>query len=395
MVRFLFESMYCCSLRQQGLDVPRLPRVLDALSTIMWPSMESASRSNGQNASQPSARRLAERDALMEELFAVSEISGISAADNRSRMIPESSADEQSDDDFSAYNFDSGTPGSFSVSAGASSKPWLKASTSGFELRSETRPDIVSSPTGIPGDASEFPIESSAGKVSMGFEDDFTVFVSAPPASSENASSVSHLEDDEDGASTSGLAPSSAASLGAGKMPYRSLGSVSDFGGDDDHEDWNQYQTLHDDAKEEGGISANEEPDVDDLDDGWADEDGMPTKEEILATAAKIFGAKTPTKATFDDALKESKPSSKGEAGRATRSATTSTSNDIDSDDEIFAGSGGDIDITRVFEGLREMRSEIAAVEDEGERRRMAARVALGFVYGMDLDVPSATAEKK
>jgi len=45
---------------------------------------------------------------------------------------------------------------------------------------------------------------------------------------------------------------------------------------------------------------------------------------------------------------------------------------------------GGDYDITSAFSALQAMKDEIRAIEDEEERRRAAARVALGFAWGLD-----------
>ena len=47
--------------------------------------------------------------------------------------------------------------------------------------------------------------------------------------------------------------------------------------------------------------------------------------------------------------------------------------------DESFAA----FDLSRVFSSLQGMKEEIAGMENEDERRRAAARVALGLVYGL------------
>ncbi|EJD50457.1 hypothetical protein AURDEDRAFT_121593 [Auricularia subglabra TFB-10046 SS5] len=44
-----------------------------------------------------------------------------------------------------------------------------------------------------------------------------------------------------------------------------------------------------------------------------------------------------------------------------------------------------DFDISHAFSALQAMREEIGAISDDTERRRAAARVALGFAYGLDL----------
>jgi hypothetical protein len=64
--------------------------------------------------------------------------------------------------------------------------------------------------------------------------------------------------------------------------------------------------------------------------------------------------------------------------------ATSSDKDDMDSE-----GEDSDIppfDLTRVLHSLQAVRGEIAGMDDEEERRKMAAKVALGFVYGMDME---------
>ena len=52
---------------------------------------------------------------------------------------------------------------------------------------------------------------------------------------------------------------------------------------------------------------------------------------------------------------------------------------ETDDGDESFQA----FDLSRVFSALQGMKDEIAGMEDEDERRRAAARVALGLVYGL------------
>ncbi|PPQ85934.1 hypothetical protein CVT26_000002 [Gymnopilus dilepis] len=44
----------------------------------------------------------------------------------------------------------------------------------------------------------------------------------------------------------------------------------------------------------------------------------------------------------------------------------------------------GAFDLERVLHSLQAMKSEIADIEDEDEKRKMAARVALGLIYGLE-----------
>jgi hypothetical protein len=157
------------------------------------------------------------------------------------------------------------------------------------------------------------PVKERGGLQAMRFEDDFTAFVSAPApvdgAAGNDAGEV-ELEIGEDGETgEETLSP-------VGGYSYRSLGSVSDFG--------------------EG-------------------EEDIPTREEVLAVSARIFGTEKPAIAPL------------GRAG------------DPWPEDEVAS-----FDLSRIVSTLEGMKAEIAGMSDEGERRRAAARVALGLVYGLE-----------
>ena len=51
-----------------------------------------------------------------------------------------------------------------------------------------------------------------------------------------------------------------------------------------------------------------------------------------------------------------------------------------DSDGEV-----GPFDLSQVMNVLQEMKSEISGMDSEEERRKAAARVALGLVYGLEI----------
>ena len=158
-------------------------------------------------------------------------------------------------------------------------------------------------------------------KLSLRFEDDFTVFVSAPPPSislEQSKPAVSLTSFDSGGS----LAPD----VG---FRYRSLGSVSDFGDDScDGDGEHAYDPLED-------VDSNGEDSV------------MPSKAEIEDTARRIFEARHST----------------------------------DTPDEE---GGPGFDLEQVLGVLQGYKHEIAAMEDEEEKRKAAAKVALGFVYGLE-----------
>ncbi|KJA17450.1 hypothetical protein HYPSUDRAFT_46397 [Hypholoma sublateritium FD-334 SS-4] len=420
-------------------DIPRLPRVIDALSTIMWPSMQSSRstkepRPSAAISSASMARREWERDSIMDELLSVSGISGISRSDLRHSPATGAADSEHgpdTDDDeidalFSPYVFNSNAHFS-------GPSPLIQASTTQKE-------HLVASPTEITAAASPFGLHAAAfgapnadaRQVSLAFEDDFTVFVSAPaedvasagagagtkswngldldldlahvgfaaddatPLATAFADSV--VTGDSLGARNAGLTPVRAQGRGRGGGLYRALGSVSDFGGDEaerraeqalggsestDDEDEDVDEEWEDAV--EDGVDESWGEDVD-AEEGDDDDAEMPTQGEILATAARIFGGAPAGGSAFRTA---------SEVNRAARAQAAvapgahgggdagAGANADAADDGL--GPAGPIDIEHVLRSLQGLRTEIAGVEDEEERRRMAARVALGFVYGMDL----------
>jgi hypothetical protein len=84
------------------------------------------------------------------------------------------------------------------------------------------------------------------------------------------------------------------------------------------------------------------------LDDDENNDDGeLPSRSEIESAASRIFDAS----ADRDRELEEDAPT---------------------------------FDLTRILSALQGMKEEIAGIEDESERRKAAAKVALGLVYGLE-----------
>jgi hypothetical protein len=512
------------------------------------------------------AKRQWERNSIMEELLSVSGISGISGRNSRtvgSGEENDDTDDELDDAPFSPYDF-SGTKsvGSKPIfnpsrSIGITSsgtRTWSAFSSPAIGVSTDTQGEISLSPTDIDattpfgtrgpsfadGIGSNFSVEVTKKQVSIGFEDDFTAFVSAPPLASNSAAvpgrpsawypldaglAAQNIADADmetplvtaiatgnplaltpDQLDKNHLAPSSAQS----GLSYRALGSVSDFGGSDvDVEEKGMrqgYTTLGEDEDEDGGEDGWEDQDSEgeweDVSDEDQDDDkDMPTMDEVMAMAARLFG-KMPlpgdrdadyplgftsaasafsSQSVFAAASSTVKASQKGSIPEAesagikspkskstpntnpkdtlppsslsssTSSAQPSTNTGPDpamlermrrlggmtamSDiqfgmaasreqsegngksnssakvlerpvfgpprpsppqttlpSDMDVGSEGEdsdippFDLTRVLHSLQAVRGEIAGMDDEEERRRMAAKVALGFVYGMDID---------
>lgn len=97
------------------------------------------------------------------------------------------------------------------------------------------------------------------------------------------------------------------------------------------------------------------------------DDDALPSHDEIFAASTRIFGP----------------------GGRAHSDQDAVDGGAAQAPD----ASSAEFDLTHAFSALQAMRDEISAISDDAERRRAAARVALGFAYGLDLG--SATTEEK
>jgi len=261
--------------------IPRLPRVNDALSTIMWPSMRSHS--------DPARTHVAGATNLLDWA-------------TRPHFDSQPTFKSPTQDDMEAFerwlddDSDVGPPGS--------SDPWAHATT--------------------------FMTQGAGTPPAMSFDDDFTVFTSSPVQEKVGPKGIFEVDDgvgDDTLVSESGYS-------------YRTLGSVSDFGDEErQHEDGDK------------GANSDTQGDEDE------DEADLPTQDEIRATSARIFGAAVLTKIdSADMSLPEEAPSY-----------------DLAS-----------LDLSQVVNTLNGMKAEIAGMPDEKERRKAAARVALGLVYALE-----------
>ncbi|KAJ7095795.1 hypothetical protein B0H15DRAFT_827126 [Mycena belliarum] len=265
--------------------IPGLPRVLDALSTIMWPSMQA-------QAKPKSGLLRRDLDWAQSSGDELSPLGGLVRGASKQQEMEVLTRWLEDDDGVSPRE-----------------DPWRSAADSGV---------LASSPTGM--DAPK----SLDGGAEFGFDDDFTVFVSAPtePLGVEEED----IEDDSFDSPRLGLPDASPL--------YLSLGSALD---------------LHEVAE------AKSVPPED------VDED-LPTDAEIEEMSARIFGDPFYTKADEDADVKSHAPEPDGEYDMAA------------------------FDLSRVMSALEGMKAEIATMEDEGERRKAAAKVALGLVYGLEAD---------
>jgi len=274
-------------LTKNYLGIPGLSRVLDALSTIMWPSMKATARG-----SSGTAGRLRER-ALLD--WAQSSQDSDMIVEGESHLSEQRMTTRQEMRELTLW---------LEGDEFLRDDPWKSASSA---MASASPTDEI------------FNLEMS-DKVITGFDDDFTVFVSSPPLDSLRSSGPQTPEVETKSIEFLSLPHAGDA--------YRSLGS--DFGSDD----------------------------------GMDGDEGLPTQEEIAATSRLLFG---------DQA-----------SGSMDSTEFSLTAGGID-------GSGGaepyelaPFDLSKVLGALQEMKAEIGMMDNEGERRKAAARVALGLVYGLE-----------
>lgn len=113
------------------------------------------------------------------------------------------------------------------------------------------------------------------------------------------------------------------------------------------------------------------------------DEDtDLPSHDEIQATSNQIFGSTSSHIPIPTSGSKQQQFLSPTDAPGLGVSPAPTTSTLGDEDD--FGMSR--FDLSRVFSSLQVMKEEISEMSDDGERRRAAARVALGLVYGLQRD---------
>ena len=241
----------------------------------------------------------------------------------------------------------------------ASEDPWINTSAAdNYESEKDTLIDplgMTTSPMGMYSPVAPWTGMELVSDIPQqsGFDDDFTVFVSAPATSTTVA-----------GPSRSGRSTPNASFDSDMLDPmhtgasYASLGSVSDFG---DHR----------------------------TDDG--DDSGLPTDAEIQATSTRIFGSTlSPTSAssrtpnpTHMSTAQPAPPLSPSQLTAFSTSTSFAHSNEHQFEDEGDFNVGN-FDLSRVLNALQNMKEEIAGMEDEEERRKAAARAALGLVYGLE-----------
>ncbi|KAJ7695642.1 hypothetical protein B0H17DRAFT_1054969 [Mycena rosella] len=283
--------------------IPGLPRVLDALSTIMWPSMQVQAKPKSSGLPTLARRDF---DWAQNSRDDLSPLGGLVRGANKQQELEVLTRWLEEDDGVSPRE-----------------DPWRSAADSAA---------VSASPTGMTTPHSIFP----DGATEFGFDDDFTVFVSAPPVEDTKGQEEEDVEDDSFDSPRLGLPDASPL--------YLSLGSALDLR----------------EVEEEKVEPARDEDDED-----------LPNDAEIEAMSSRIFGGPVRSKTVAESKSHAPIPDA------VPLDADTGLDEEYDM---------APFDLSRVMSALEGMKAEIASMEDEGERRKAAAKVALGLVYGLEAD---------
>ncbi|KAG2046452.1 hypothetical protein BDR06DRAFT_190745 [Suillus hirtellus] len=308
-------------------------RAIDALSTIMWPSMVQTSKGRGLGL-------LTTNRDTGEDLSSLIATRSPGGRDRMQRELEE--LERWLDED----NFEGHLHTSEKT---ISNDPWSAAATTGSLSPTED--------------------SSTQGLYNHTFDDDFTAFVSASASAADAGTQLAQVSSErqipplpslsfsstftfDSGSDTSGRSTpaneehdfsrlsANASDLG---ISYRSLGSVSDFGDPEAEE-----SHKHEDSSDE-----------------------MPSNAEIAATSERIFGA---TSLAFSPTDENDVGSLQGDLSVPSE---VETADPPETDLERF-------DLQSMLSALQGLKEEIAGMPDSQERKRAAARVALGLVYGLN-----------
>jgi len=111
------------------------------------------------------------------------------------------------------------------------------------------------------------------------------------------------------------------------------------------------------------------------------DDTDLPTQDEIQATTRRLFGSPSSHLPTSTSVSKQQPLSATNISDLGASPAPSAVTLGDDDDFEL-----SQFDLSRVFSALQVMKEEISEITDDAERRRAAARIALGLVYGLQRD---------
>ena len=300
---------------------PGLARVIDALSTIMWPSMIQSSHPS----SGPASKRVSRARELLDWARQEESEDGLCAL----VQSPIDETETEGDTDDPSSPTDPSTALQAKPKTSRMQKEidefqrWLEEDES-----QRVNEDPWARRDELPGTKTPtmaISIGSGTG-FGDGFEDDFTDFIGAP---------MDHEPRRPESNSTKGR-----------PFGYTSLDSEFDALKDDDGD--------------------------------------FPSQDEIEAATRRIFGSASsphPPTSASGSLLQHQYLSATNISGL---SASPAPSTSTLGDDDDFGIPR--FDLSRVFSTLQVMKDEISEMTDDEERRRAAARVALGLVYGLERD---------
>ncbi|TFK40861.1 hypothetical protein BDQ12DRAFT_680182 [Crucibulum laeve] len=401
------------TLEQSEVDdgIPGVVRVVDALSTIMWPSMKTLNKGKGEAPIETGSARWIEAK-LANDPF-IKMLDGLDGAAHEDHQGVESMLENFGDEvelsDYMPVDESSGDRISVSKAVGSLAFPKSYEQSRRTEEALQAwykHLDEYPEPKGIFADIGQsnkatadawinwmpvgpsspysgpFSDLSAGGGSSLrgqgtptkhGFDDDFTDFMSAPPLSSKSSSAYGRDSPDSD-------------ESGDTTVPKHEYETLTDEAGDVQTRDASEGEGDEDgqqEEQEEQEEGANEEEVHSTAFDEDESDDALPSKEEIRETAKKIFG--TARKSDEFPALSSPPPST-------TKSKPTEAFS-IDALSELIAQESGGatndfaaFDMPKVLGALQHMKAEIATMKNEDERRKAAAKVALGLVYGLEAE---------
>ena len=308
---------------------PGLGRVIDALSTIMWPSMVQSS-SSSESASKRKSRARELLDWAREE-----------ECDDGLRALVQSPIDETEGD---TNNPSSSTNASLS-----------------FEVKPKTSR-----------------MQKEMDEFQRWLEEDESQRVNEDPWACRDEFGSPVTTDSSFGAKT----PTVTTFAGSG------IGFVGgDHGFEDDFTDFVGVPMDHELQKPESNptrkpsfayMSLDSESDMVD-----GNDTDLPSQDEILATTRRLFGPSSshlPTSAPVSKQHQQHLSATNIlDLGASPAPSTATLGDDDDFEPSQF-------DLSRVFSALQVMKEEISEITDDAERRKAAARIALGLVYGLQRD---------
>ena len=307
----------------------------------MWPSMKSGHKGSATGEFDNKSRQ--SRDCILEELLshdhaAMPSFASHSESEDEDDFTEQILRSEERKDKDSSDTYKFNKCGVLKVSTEdftGNTLSWLTTNSGQAGLSVFSPIDNLSlSPLDMtPFGIKDRQVAELTDKFSIGFEDDFTVFVSAP-AVNDNEGDVGYHKQQNSFESPISVSPGGTLEPQRACVRYHSLGSVSDFGGSDFGHD----ESLNDDGDNE----------VDHKD------DDLPTKEEIRKASAQIFG-------------------------KSTKGVPATESGPVPEDTEPS------FDLSQVMSVMQQFKTDIAGMDNEEERRRAAATVALGLLYGLEV----------